>query len=300
MTAAAGSNVVTGSEVDLLPGKKSEYHFQKDKSECAFHVNTKVCTPIDYLKKILKNVGQDARFAESDGAEAALSKLKKHMNCPTEECVIESAESKELISYSDKQTILKNFFKPMGPDKESAWLSNFEIDDVLDQIEKKYPSFLHLYFHMRDFAKNQPGYLNLATLDWPAEMKKGKKQFGVIINTDSSRGNGIHWFAIFGDFSRQPYTIEYFNSSGEQPLSEISAWMREAGARWAAELGVYIPQVIVSDIIYQDDNYSCGTYSLYYIMSRLSGTELSYFTDNKNIINDSLMRQFRRYIYRNL
>ena len=285
--------VVQSSELDL--GVGSAYNFQKDKSECAFNVLKKVCTPIDHLKKILKSLGETAETPEK-----ALSKLKSHLKCTTEMCVIDSSEAKDALSYSDRQMILKSSFKPLGPNKETDWLSNFEIDDVLDQIAKKYPSFLHLHFHMRDFAKNPPGTLNLATLDFPAEMKKGKTTFGVIINTDSSRGNGIHWFSIFGDFSRQPYTIEYFNSSGDLPLPEISEWMRNAGAKWAAALGTYIPQVIVSDITYQDDNYSCGTYSLYYIMSRLANTQMLYFSRNKAVINDDLMTQFRRYIFRNL
>jgi hypothetical protein len=280
-----------GSEVGVPHGKK--YDFSKDKSECAFHIHTPVCTPKDYLREILKLTGSSHVKDEN-----LLPALKEKLKCDTELCVIESDTAQEALTYLKQMEIIKSFFKPKGPDTPSAWLSNFEIDDVLDQIEKKYPSFLHLNFHMRDFMNYEIPYKNLKTLNFPEEMKDGKKTFGVIINTDTHTGNGIHWFAIFGDFSREPYTIEYFNSSGEEPLPEIASWMGKTAGKWSAALKKDVIPVRVSSIMYQQDNYSCGTYSLYYIMSRLAGSELSDFVNNRTIIRDSTMHEFREYLYR--
>lgn len=256
-------------------------------SECAHHIDRKVCTPTDYLKKM---IGSSVK-----NPERSLEKLKQMTGCKSEVCVVERSDS---ISYTEKQHILKEFFKPLAPKTDTEWLSNFDIDDVLDQIEKKYPSFLHIDFHMRDFEIFKPPSKNLTNLNIQEELRKGKTTWGVVFNTDYSSGNGIHWFSLFGDFSRKPYTIEYFNSSGQWPLSEIESWMSKTSAKWSIELGETVDTVVVSRVQYQEDNHSCGTYALYYIMSRLAGTELSYFTSNRAVVNDNLMYIFRRYLFR--
>jgi hypothetical protein len=266
---------------------KLKYDFKNDKSECGFHIQKSVCTPSDVLSKILSKMD-----------EKNLDGLKKKLHCETELCVIESKEVSDVLGRSEQQKIIQSFFKIKGPEKKSAWLSNFEIDDVLDQVEKKYPEFLHIKFHMRDFATNADHSLNLVNLDMAAEIKKGKLQFGVVFNTDYSTGRGIHWFSIFGDFKDKPFTIEYFNSSGEEPLPEIESWMLDAAAKLSRQLNEPVNPVIVSKVEYQQNNYACGTYALYYLMSRLAGTDVSQFAGDRNVINDETMEAFRQYIFR--
>jgi hypothetical protein len=276
------------SFVDPVQKKQPiKYDFTQDKSECGFHIKKSQCTPSDVLSKILKDLGEES-----------LESLKEKLQCVTELCVIENNRVSDVLGRSQQQQIIKSFFKVKGPEKKSAWLSNFDIDDVLDQIEKKYPEFLHINFHMRDFTSQVDHQLNLTNLNIKEQMAAGKLQFGVVFNTDYSTGNGIHWFAIFGDFKHKPYTIEYFNSSGEEPLPEIEKWMLDAAAKWSHELNTPVNPVIVSKVMYQQNNFACGTYSLYYIMSRLAGTDVSQFTNDRNTINDSVMDAFRRYMYR--
>lgn len=229
-----------------------------------------------------------------------LDVLKKKTSCGTEECVIDKAAANNIISYTEQRRIMNSYFRPKGPDDPTAWLSNFEIDDILDQVAKKHPNFLHIYFHMRDFAQNGFPYdYTLKDLDFPQIMRNEKKNmFGVVINTDTSSGSGIHWFAVFGDFRRPPYTIEYFNSAGGGMPSYIRDWMTEKANKWSLELKEAVNQIVVSSVGYQDDSYSCGTYALYYIMARLAGSSYTDFQNRGDIINDETMRRFREYLFR--
>lgn len=262
------------------------FHDEID-TECAIYVKNDggSCVPHDVLARMI------------DGA-ASLDRLKDATGCGTELCVVSSQLAAKALGRDEQSRLLRYFFKIKGPDKSTDWLSNFEIDDVLDQAANKYTDFLHVTFQMRDFAEmntDSGNPANLANLNWPQHFSE-KKCFGTVINTDYSTGGGVHWFAVFGDFREEPYTIEYFNSSGELPLKEIKRWMLESAAAWGAIIERPVVPVVVSRIQHQKDNHSCGTYALYYILSRLYGTSYKYF--NTNFIKDATMHDFRRRLFR--
>ena len=56
-------------------------------------------------------------------------------------------------------------------------------------------------------------------------IKKGYKSYCVVLNTDKCTGQGIHWLCLFCDFRTSPFTIEYFNSSGNKPVVQVQRWM---------------------------------------------------------------------------
>jgi hypothetical protein len=172
-----------------------------------------------------------------------------------------------------------------------------DIDSVLSQIQKKYINkhFLHIPFQMIDFENMRTG---LATLDWPTKYNEGFRTFGTVFNTDSSRGSGKHWFAIYGSFEddSDDFIIEYFNSSGELPMKQITTWTAKVKVQWQSHFKKPINNVIVTRIVNQQDNWNCGSYSLYYIISRLSGVSYSYFKTKK--IGDENMQEFRKFLFR--
>jgi len=153
-----------------------------------------------------------------------LSQLKKDTNCSDELCVIKSPLVSKVMPDEDINLLIKKYFKPKGPSKGEDFLSNYNIDETLEQFKKKYinRSFLHIPFQMRDFETIKS---ELATVDLDSEFKEGIKTFGCVLNTDNSYGGGIHWFCIFGELLNNKVTLEYFNSSGRDPLPEVSAWL---------------------------------------------------------------------------
>lgn len=260
--------------------------FEKEiNNECAFHIEPRegFCSPPEVIEKIklptVKNVEE----------------LKDKYNCPTEVCVLEHPSIQKIVG--DTESIVKTHFKPTGPRLSEEWLSNIEIDAVLSQIQKKYADkhFLHIPFQMIDFDKVGSELSKLPN-EWPKHYMNGYRTFGTVINTDKSTGKGLHWFAVFGDFlpTSNPYTIEYFNSSGERPYDEIKAWMKRM--KYCMDTPIPIIDVNVTNIQNQKDDHSCGPYSLYYIMSRLDGVPHHWFRKNK--IGDEKMHKFREFLFR--
>lgn len=261
---------------------------RKKDTECSHATDAEICLPLE----ILQNIAKKNDIQPNASPEKLLKDLKSQTNCDTQVCVVEKT--------INDNSILEEYFKPKGPKNTFAWLSNFDIDNVLKQLAKKHPDFLHIYFHMRDFEKNPivgENGITLSNLCFHTHYKEGKKTFGVVFNTDKSTGKGEHWLAVFGDF-RDPKncTIEYFDSAGKAPMPEVNSWMAKASVEWGKKFECPVQPLAVSCMIYQNDSHSCGVYALYYIMSRLEGVPNKDF--QKPSVNDEMMHQFRKYLFR--
>ena len=130
------------------------------------------------------------------------------------------------------------------------------------------------------------------------EYKKGMNSFSVVINTDTSDGSGIHWFVIFGDFNnntKQPVTIEYFNSSGEKPLPEIHKWLTLTKNNLEKIINKEVKYIIVSEYQLQKSSSECGLFSLWYIWLRLQDYSYEIFKEPSSA-TDEIMYEFRKYI----
>lgn len=223
--------------------------------------------------------------------------LKEKTGCETDICILKHPIVKSQLGDELIREALKEYYKPKGPANSTEWLSNVDIDSVLEQMQKKYSDkkFKHIKYQMIDFAKTRS---ELATMDWPTEYKNGYRTFGTVVNTDYSTGSGIHWFAIFGSFedNEQEFTVEYFNSSGELPMDEINIWMYRVKNEWASEFNKPIRRVIATRIVNQLDGFSCGMYSLFYIIARLDGVPYQWFANHK--IGDDNMTLYRNYLFR--
>lgn len=223
-----------------------------------------------------------------------------------------------------------NDAKQPGPFDSKKWFSNDDIDNVLKKFETMFKdkNFFHIYFHMRDF-KTKNNYndekRNINLIDFVEKYKKNYKTFGVVFNTDVSSGSGEHWFCLFCNFYEKPFTVEYFNSSGETPSVEISELMcdiKHKMTKFFSESDIsvninekkndygdidniikcsnssddnYIRCIQSTKLINQKDNHSCGSYSIFYIFARLNG--ISYKEFKNNIIGDNLMHKFRNKLF---
>lgn len=284
-------------------------------SECAFNSNrSDVCSPgeaIESIRKFLEKSDIHLKEDVKQDEQKIIEVAKEQTNCESESCLYKKKEIKEQLNEDGVQVDLNKVFKPKGPAFTEAWLSNVNIDDVLDQLEKKYPEFLHIPYQVRDFARIAPDEKllakmsageseklrnsNLKTIDFVDQYKKGKTKFGTVINTDYSTGRGIHWFAIYVDMSGSINTVEYFNSSGEAPLPEIQIFLDYTKHKLEKETDK-TTKIVINKIQHQTDGHSCGPYSLYYIISRLSG--VPYMTFHTQVIPDEAMVEFRKHLFR--
>jgi hypothetical protein len=287
-------------------------------SECSWEkFRTKgdisVCSSPEVIKKMvdfLEEMGEKLNNENIDDKNfkvELLKKMKEKTGCESESCAVQNKDFEKFASpFVVKKNINENF-KTQGPSNSTDWLSNFDIDLVLKEIKKTYEDekFWNIPFQMRDFKKNAPNESesecakneNLETFNIINKYKEGYRCFGVVVNTDYSTGGGIHWFCLFVDMRSEPSTIEYFNSSGNEPLTEIRAWMKKTkvllGKEFSSKTFV---DLVVSKEEHQKDDHSCGVYSLYYVISRVSRIPYKYF--ETNLIKDSLMHKFRKFLFR--
>lgn len=236
--------------------------------------------------------------------EAVIEAAKSITGCQTEECAIRSI-SKEMPEHARvlAETIKSNF-RADGPEDSCAWLTNKNIDDVIKQLCRKWPSLFHMEFHMINFDRGDPK--PLARLDMCRDaIGQSKNMFCVVINADTYGSPGTHWFCLFGDFraggtQTQPYTLEYFNSSGSPPARSVSEWMIKTKYNIEESCNAHVqllPKAKVRTIQHQRDTDSeCGVYCLYYIYNRVAG-KIGPIPDQR--ITDAEMVVFRRKLFKN-
>ena len=262
-----------------------------EKNECKFgrKIENNICSDNnvikmmeDMLKKLsYKNIGHEPL--------EIIKKSNEITNCNSESCIISSKPFIKLYGEEKAETIKRKLFKPYGPWDDNSWLSNSNIDEVVNQWVEIYPGHHHFDFKMRD---------NLKQINISREYKRGMNSFSIVVNTDITTGNGIHWFCIFGEFKDDEITIEYFNSSGELPLPETHEWLVLTKNNLEKNIkDKKIEYIIVSKLQLQKSSSECGVFSLWYIWLRLN--EYPYNIINEpSMATDKIMYQFRTYIFR--
>ena len=290
------SNNSSGVKSSVKSGDQVISKIFKEETECKIgDGKAPICSPkktLVVMKKFAEKKGKRVKTAKN-----IVETVKDLLNCNSESCILKRKDFVEFAAKNnhDLEQILNNFFKPNGPSHSFNFLSNFNIDDVLDQFEKRFKSrkFLHIPFQMRDFEKIGS---HLATVDLAKEFSNGYQTFGVVLNTDYSSGKGIHWFCIFGELYPDKIEIEYFNSSGKSPLEEVQAWMNKTMHYLEKEMNMPVNLVYTTGMQFQHDRHSCGVYCLSYIWLRLEGVPHTWF--NKRNFNDDIMHQMRKKLFR--
>ncbi len=258
--------------------------------------------------------------------------------CNDDECIIDNTNAPIDIKSSIKREALK---VSVGKINDNYWLNNTEIDNVMSQFRLNYKGFGHGFIHMCDLETFEPS--NLKAFDYPVypvkeldfagefrhsltKLKKINKpdstfvskistynnapltSYGIICNTDSSKGRGQHWFCIFistdqldpDDTSKPWIRIELFNSAGGGCSDKnFNIYWNNQAMEISKATGLKCTFDEITSIQHQsDDTGNCGSYSLFYIYSRLNHCLPSEFDDPKNPITDYAMLKFRSVCFR--
>lgn len=273
------------------------------KTLCALNINNITCIPEDQIKE---NFSSNRNEPVVD----IIIKNAKKMQCDGN---VQEMELCLMDKLGHKEKIVKYFKPEANGFSHNYWLNNTEIDNIQYHLYSNYKGYYYSNIHMIDLGMFDPrnkehiGYnpMDLKSIDFIKELKgegvlneNGElKYYGVVMNTDTSDGRGIHWFSIFMDFTATPMTIEYFNSSGFD-IKTKSFKLFLLNLADMVSLKVRPCNFIkVSDIQHQKSTTSnCGVYSLYYLWKRLGGTPYTFFRDNK--IEDNHIVLFRKYFFR--
>ena len=281
------------------------HHNKKKHVARKYNTNTRKFKPLNChpsLKKHNKKVLEQSCLTPD-----ALHMLKDSFNKHHPEKKIETSDPKQIwenlhhkIPECDKETCwlrsipdtkLQNklkteLFTPFQPSEwkhnKNAWLSNYDIDAVLQQYKKTYhPIFIPLGPTPIDFdAKKTDGqcvWNELCHLSLSAEYKKGVRKIGIIYNLDTHDGPGTHWVSMFIDFSEdkgeKPF-IFYFNSTSHPMPSRIHDLIERLQKQWVEFKGTTKGTKFIvyknTRVKHQRSNSECGMYSLFFVITCLT------------------------------
>jgi hypothetical protein len=236
--------------------------------------------PIDYKRVLQKSISDDNK------TERLWNLLnKRHFStCGNDEfCWFSCA-----MNQSDPKIkkIIKDRYRPVGPPGHE-WLSNFDIMDVMDQFERKDPSFKFFGPYPRDFQDIVTNSkFNITTLF----KQYGVNKFGFVFNQSKHKEPGSHWVSAFIDLSTPDSTIEYFDSGAQHPKHEIDEWFHIMKDKIQTDLGKKVT-IKKNKIQHQFKDSECGVYSMNFIVNRLGGQTFEEFTSN--IIKDDQTNKLR-------
>lgn len=280
-----------------------------DCNECAITITDPICSGESALTVLKKFTEQNDVPITSDEPVKIVGAAKMLTGCDTEECALQKIAQENPSARIIVAETIRDNFKADGPSDSTEWLNNNNIDAILAQLCKKYPTLVRLPFHMIDMIDPDSQYsafgkLTLKNIDIEKNiLDLGKNMLCVVINTDTTGRPGIHWFCLFCDFRRagtraDPYTIEYFNSSGSRARSEVAEWMHRAEQMIEGmNPPRFAKRVTAATVQHQMDTDSeCGVYSLYYIYRRVKGAPIEEFSIR---VPDVQMIKFRKKLFKN-
>jgi hypothetical protein len=182
---------------------------------------------------------------------------------------------KENINY-----ILKPKLKKYG-----IWLNTNDINSIMKGYTKYDNSFGFLGTFPSDFC-------NFINLKKELQNYIADSKLGLVLNLDTSKGQGYHWVSVFIDINTK--TVEYFNSLGKKPKETkkcIKKLIEELNKIYDTKF-----KFKYNTFVHQKGDSECGVYSVYFLISRLLGYSFEDITEN--IKNDQIMGKFRNFIFR--
>lgn len=227
------------------------------------------------VEEIEKKEGRQLRFLKDKSIihlwEDINAYMKSKYNCQDELCWVETLKLDNLE---------KSAFKPIMPDEwvecdisrapenkcMNTWLSNYEIDNVLEQFQNNIENFEYLGSVPIDFAKLSNKKINSFRLK--EAINKRKNKIGVVFNTDPSFRGGQHWICAFIDLENNEINFfDSYGSNGNYP-EEIQAFFSKV-IEEAKLLNISL-NIKTNVVRHQFKNSECGVYCLKFIADRLT------------------------------
>jgi hypothetical protein len=199
---------------------------------------------------------------------------------------------------------LESNFRPKMPihlkKDKYAWLTNIDIDRVMQQYEDHHEDFYYYSASPIDYYLEDNGKCKVSDIcafDLKEHLDNNISRIGMVFNTDPHNKSGKHWFCIYLDLQGKNHihpAIYHFDSTGNSPCSimeELIQNIRNQGVDNNIDIRYY-----VNDIQHQQNDSECGVYSLHFLTSMLNDTQFSDYIET--IKDDEYMNKFRKIFYR--
>ena len=211
--------------------------------------------------------------------------LKKRMTSSSSNKCKGKNELCWLKSVIPDSNLLKNIkeklYAPEQPDEwknnPDEWLSNYDIYEVMKQYEdvEEYADFKSMSPTSIDFDAKRTGTTRcvseeLCKFSLNNWLKDGKKRFGIVFNLDKHTGPGSHWVTLFVDTTNS--FMFFFDSAGDGVPKEVKVLMDRIEKE-----GLQMKPIIRFKRYdndhhdHQKGNTECGMYSLFFMITMLTG-----------------------------
>jgi hypothetical protein len=236
------------------------------------------CLPTDVLEKLKDSYNKHHPTEKIDAIDSVgiWTQLKERLSkCKKEDCWLNQINDESIRQKLDKYLFAPDQPKNWKKDK-SAWLSNFDIFEVLRQYEISHKHFKVIGPTPIDFD-TRPKDLNgkcvwndLCGFSLKNMLQQGKTKLGIVFNLDEHDEPGSHWVAMFVDLEDE--FIFYLDSAGESVQPEIKA-LAERIIKQGLEMQKQMKIDFYENypVEHQMGENECGMYALYFIITMLTG-----------------------------
>lgn len=171
-------------------------------SSCISYANLKE------LAQIYNKVNPDKKIKISNSKADLVRDLGKAFSTDSQRKWLNRPQFKQLVQKTD----VEDEIKPYGSKYKNNWLSNFDIDKVMEQYAQKYDYFVYLLTAPIDFAepKVKVMYDNIADTDFYQLYQQGYRCVANVFNLDKHNQGGSHWVSIFVDM-RDPEDVKRYH-----------------------------------------------------------------------------------------
>jgi hypothetical protein len=198
-------------------------------------------------------------------------KHKYETSCKRESCWI-----RHIAHQRQSENDLFAAFAPQSPnswkENPNEWLSNFDIQKVMKQYEKRYKCFEFIGPSPIDFDTvlddGKCVWVNLCKFNLQEQFNRKKTKIGFIFNTDKHDKGGSHWVSLF--LNLRSNKIFYYDSVGARIPPQIKVFVdrvTKEGEKLKKPIHLTFDENY--PVEHQKGNTECGMYSLYFIVHML-------------------------------
>lgn len=221
-------------------------------------------------------------------------------------CRNEACWMKQIMGV-DPAEVAEDTFAPEAPKSwirdPDEWLSSEEIENVMNQYEKKFPEFEFLGPSPSDYSAPKLAGMcvweELCQFRLKKYVDSGTNKIGVIFNTDPHTEDGAHWVSLFININKNGNIrnksnnyIFFFDSTGDRPQKDIREFIKTVTQQGRA-LGIRF-KYYENRMQHQKRNTECGMYALFMIVNLIEGTRTPEEFMHGHRIPDSHMLEFRK------
>lgn len=159
-------------------------------------------------------------------------------------------------------------FKPVATWAKNGWLSDGEINEVLNRYEEVYPTYANFGVELVDFWHYKKDALNYRKL---SDLGNKIRYFSLVLNLYGYMKDAQiehHWVTIFVDIKKK--TIDFFDSSKYPSFSALEHLFFLLQLQLSLQYGGEFTVNVVNFPV-QTGNGDCGIFAIDFVISRLRG-----------------------------